>query len=48
MYRAMNPAPTIPNECARRDCPLSQYAARVADAAVRAAEMTELSSMAKG
>src|SRR6266581_367092 len=44
----MNPVPTIPSEWARRDRPLSQYAARTAEAAVRAAEMIELSRMAKG
>src|SRR5206468_8807711 len=44
----MNPVPTIPSECARRDCPLNQCAARAAEAAVRAAEMIEPSSMAKG
>jgi hypothetical protein len=44
----MNPVPTMPNERTRRDCPLSQYAASVADAAVRAAEMIELSSTANG
>src|SRR5207302_828949 len=47
-YRAMNPVPTMPSECARRDRPVSQYAARAADAAVRAAEMIELSRMAIG
>src|SRR5437879_4118357 len=47
-YRAMNPVPTMPNDCARRDRPFSQYAARAADAAVRAAEMIELSRMGNG
>src|SRR5262245_3560163 len=44
----MNPVPPMPSDGARRDCPLNQYAARTAEAAVRAAEMIELSRIANG
>src|SRR2546426_3230282 len=43
-YRAMNPVPTIPSECDRRDCPLSQYAARAAIAPRSEEHTSELQS----